>query len=221
MERTTGKARGRTWCRRRRRCSQRGVWRKDVRGRRWAQEKIVGDASGSREGDGSDGWKNGMRGNTRKPTWYPVRDATWCESNGSMQARWKGELGSIFLFHDHLRDGRWVPPSDFVAPPPLHAQRPQKTVERSHTRRSFDRSFEDRSWTDGTRSIPRRGARFHRGGERGEPVCPVVAHGRSAFGTSTRGLRARLATMRFMVGTVRLIRTARVPGWRRISLNNS
>lgn len=97
----------------------------------------------------------------------------------------------------------------------------KKTVERPHTRRSFDRSFEDRSWTDGTRSIPRRGSRFDRGGERGESLCPVVVHGRSAFGTSTKGLRARFATMRFMVGTVRLIRTARVPGWCRISLNNS
>lgn len=82
-----GRKRGRTWCRRRSGCSQRGVWRKDVRGRRWAQERIVGDASGYREGDGSDGWTNGMRGNTRKPTWCPVRDATRCESNGSMQAR--------------------------------------------------------------------------------------------------------------------------------------
>lgn len=63
----------------------------------------------------------------------------------------KSKLRPIFLFHDHRRDGRWVPPSDFVAPPPLHAQRPQKdrrkTAHETVLRPVLRRPLMDRRYT--------------------------------------------------------------------------
>ena len=59
----------------------------------------------------------------------------------------KGKGGSIFLFHNHRRDRRWVPPSDLVLPPPLHTQRPQKDRRKTAHETVLRRPLMDRRYT--------------------------------------------------------------------------